>query len=141
MGNPFVHIELSTDDVSKAKKFYKGLFQWKVSDMKLGPGMTYAMIDFGKKDMGGGMQKNMSPMPSNWLPYVQVDDVKKTIAKAKKMGAQILIDYQPIPDMGALGIFTDPSGATLGVWEAAKAAPRKASARKPAKKTAKKSRR
>jgi predicted enzyme related to lactoylglutathione lyase len=64
-----------------------------------------------------------------WLPYVQVDDVKKTVAKARKLGAEILVDYMEIGDMGAIGIFTDPSGAALGVWAMA-AKPK----RKPAKK-------
>ena len=45
MGNPFVHIELSTDDVAKAKKFYKSVFDWKLSDI---PKMGYTMLDVGK---------------------------------------------------------------------------------------------
>ena len=38
--------------------------------------------------------------------------------------------YQPIPGMGAFGIFVDPTGAALGVWEPAP--------KKPAKKAKKK---
>ena len=113
MANPFVHIELNTDDVSKAKKFYLRLFDWKLSTMSLG----YTGIDVGKGGAGGGMQKKPMPgAPSMWLPYVQVDDVKKTVAKARKLGAEILIDYMDIGDMGAIGVFTDPSGAAIGVW-------------------------
>jgi uncharacterized protein len=124
MGNPFCHIELNTDDVSKAKKFYKGLFDWKIGPM--GPG--YDGIDVGKGGTGGGMMKKQMPeVPTHWLPYVLVDSVKKTIAKAKKLGAKVHVDYMPIGDMGAIGIFSDPSGASIGLWEAAK---------KPAKKTA-----
>lgn len=130
MANPFVHIELSTDDVKAAKKFYKGLFKWKVEDMKMGPGMTYTMLDVGKTGAGGGMQaKPMPEMATAWLPYVEVDDVKKTIARAAKLGANIVVPYQPLPGMGALGVFVDPHGATLGVWEKQKKA-----AKKPAKK-------
>ncbi len=33
MPNPFAHVELSTDDVKKAKKFYASVFAWKLSDM------------------------------------------------------------------------------------------------------------
>ena len=36
MGNPFVHVELNTDDVGKAKKFYLKLFDWKISTLSLG---------------------------------------------------------------------------------------------------------
>ena len=32
MANPFVHVELHTDDVAKAKAFYSRLFGWKLED-------------------------------------------------------------------------------------------------------------
>ena len=68
-----------------------------------------------------------------------MDDVKKTIAKAKKAGANIVLDFMPIGDMGAIGVFVDPGGASLGVWAAAKKAPKKAKkAAKKAKSSTKK---
>src|SRR5262249_37908609 len=110
------------DDVAKAKKFYKSLFDWKLGAM--GPG--YTGIDVGKGGTGGGMQKKpMAEAPTMWLPYVEVDDVKKTVAKAKKLGANVQVEYMPIGDMGAIGIFIDPSGAPIGVWETAKKKPAK----------------
>ena len=30
MANPFVHVELNTTDVDKAKKFYGRLFDWQM---------------------------------------------------------------------------------------------------------------
>ncbi|MGH7432856.1 MAG: VOC family protein, partial [Candidatus Methylomirabilales bacterium] len=33
MGNPFVHVELQTQDLGKAKKFYQELFSWKLQDI------------------------------------------------------------------------------------------------------------
>jgi predicted enzyme related to lactoylglutathione lyase len=135
MGNPFVHIELNTDDVGAAKKFYKSVFDWKVQ----GASMGYSMIEVGK-GTGGGMQKKPMPdQPSAWLPYVEVDDVKKTLAKARKAGANVVLPYHEIDDMGAIGVFIDPAGAPLGVWEMAKkAAPKKTTVKKTAKKAAKK---
>ena len=115
MPNPFAHIELSTEDVKKAKKFYQAVFAWKLNDM---PAMAYTMIDVGG-GVGGGMQKKPMPeAPTAWLPYVQVDDVKATIAKAIKGGGNAVLPFQEIGDMGAIGIFVDPAGAMLGVWEA-----------------------
>jgi uncharacterized protein len=136
MGNAFVHSELSADDVGAAKKFYKKLFDWKLTDT--GPAMgNYTLIDVGSKTSGGGIAAKMMPgQPTAWLPYVAVDSVKKTMAKAEKAGAKSLVAYQPIGDMGAIGIFVDPQGAALGVWEQAK--PAKKAAKKAAKKKAKK---
>jgi predicted enzyme related to lactoylglutathione lyase len=71
--------------------------------------------------VGGGMQKKpMAEAPTMWLPYVEVDDVKETIAKARKAGATIFVEYESIGEMGAIGVFGDPTGAALGVWETAK---------------------
>jgi predicted enzyme related to lactoylglutathione lyase len=113
MPNPFAHVELNTDDLKKAKKFYQAVFAWKMTDM---PNMGYTMIDVGG-GAGGGMQKKpMAEAPNAWLPYVQVDDVKATMAKAIKAGATPALEYQDIGDMGAIGIFIDPAGAALGVW-------------------------
>ena len=132
MPNPFAHIELSTDDVKKAKKFYQAVFAWKLNDM---PAMAYTMIDVGG-GVGGGMQKKPMPeAPTAWLPYVQVDDVKATMAKAIKGGGSAVLPFQEIGDMGAIGIFVDPAGAMLGVWEA-KAGTPAAAAPPPAEKKA-----
>jgi predicted enzyme related to lactoylglutathione lyase len=126
VANPFAHIELNTDDVAQAKKFYKKVFAWKLKDAK---GMPYTMIDVGK-GVGGGMQKKPMPGPTSWVPYVEVDSVKKSIARAKKAGGNVLMDYMAIGDMGAVGVFADPGGAILGVWEAAKKPAKKAKSKK-----------
>src|SRR5262245_7648110 len=111
MGNPFVHMELTADDLEAAKKFYGKLFDWKLEDQKIGPGRFYTQVDVGK-GVGGGMQSRPMPeAPTGWLTYVEVGSVKKTIAKAAKLGAKIMLDYHPIPGMGALGIFADPQGS------------------------------
>lgn len=128
MPNPFAHIELTTNDLPAAKKFYKSVFAWKLSDVK--SPSPYTMIDVGT-GVGGGMQAPPMPgAPTGWMPYVQVDDVKKTVAKAKKAGAKVMLDYHSIGDMGAIGVFSDPTGCIIGVWEAPKAAPKKAGAKK-----------
>ena len=133
MGNPFVHVELNAADLGKAKKFYKKIFDWKLTDM---PGMGgYTMVDVGG-GVGGGMQNPPPGTPPGWFAYVGVANVKKTLAKAKKAGATILMDYHPVGTMGALGVFADPNGAPLGIWEAAP--PAKKGAKKAAKRAAKK---
>ena len=120
MANPFVHIELNTTDVEKAKDFYKQLFDWKLTDMEMGPSGTYTMIDVGE-GTGGGLLKNPEPgMPSFWLSYVLVDDIKTATEKAKSLGARIFKDSIEVPNMGWLSIITDPTGATLGLWQTKK---------------------
>ena len=117
MANPFVHVELNTTDVAKAKQFYGELFAWKLEDTPM-PDGTYTMIGVGD-GTGGGMMKNPVPgAPSAWLAYVLVDDIQKATQKAKSLGATICHDVMAVADMGWLSIIQDPTGATLGMWQA-----------------------
>ena len=117
MANPFVHVELNTTDVDKAKTFYSQLFDWKLEDMKMGPSDTYTMIDVGD-GTGGGLLKNPMPgVPSFWLAYVLVDDIGAATKKAASLGAKIVKDSIEVPDMGWLSIIEDPTGAALGLWQ------------------------
>ena len=117
MANPFVHVELNTTDVNKAKSFYGKLFDWQLDDVSMGPSGTYTMIKVGE-GTGGGMLKHPMPgAPSVWLAYVLVDDIAAAVQKAKSLGATVVKDVTEIMGAGWLSIITDPTGATLGLWK------------------------
>ena len=112
MSNAFVHVELQTKNMERAKKFYGELFDWKLNYM---PAMHYTMIDVGKGTAGGMMQDKKSP--SAWMPYVLVDDVVASTQKAKKLGAKILKDTMEVPGAGWMSVVSDPTGAVIGMWK------------------------
>lgn len=117
MGNPFVHVELNTSDVDKAKAFYGKLFDWKLEDTPMPEGFTYTMIGV-EEGTGGGMMRQMMPgAPSAWLPYVGVEDIQASTKKATDLGAKILKDVTEVMGMGWLSILTDPTGGTIGLWQ------------------------
>jgi predicted enzyme related to lactoylglutathione lyase len=116
MANPFVHVELNTNDVAKAKGFYSKMFDWKMEDMNMDSG-TYTIISVGE-GTGGGLMKNAIPnAPSFWLSYVVVDDIDVATKKAKSLGATVMKDVTEVPNMGWFSIITDPTGAMLGLWK------------------------
>jgi uncharacterized protein len=117
MANPFVHVELNTTDVSKAKSFYGVLFDWKLEDVEMGPGFTYTMIGVGGGTAGGMMQQMIPGAPSSWLAYVLVDDIAAATAKAKSLGAKVMKDVTEVMGAGWLSIIVDPTGAPLGLWK------------------------
>ena len=120
MANPFVHVELATTDVAKAKGFYQSLFDWTLNDVEMGGGMTYTLIRVGEGTGGGMMKHPMPGAPSMWLAYVDVDDVRAATAKAKTLGATVVRDVTDVAGEGALSIIADPTGATLGLWQSKK---------------------
>ena len=116
MGNPFVHVELMSNDVGKAKSFFGKLFDWKLEDMPMGDS-NYTIIKVGE-GTGGGIMKNPMPnAPSMWVAYVNVDDVNAATAKAKMLGAKVVKDIQEVKGAGTFSIITDPTGAMLGLWQ------------------------
>ena len=105
MPNPFVHVELNTGDVATAQKFYKALFDWKFREIEPG----YFAIDVGE-GTGGGMQKKpIAESPTMWLPYVLVDDVKKTSANVEKNGGNVVITAGARTGTGTGAGFEAPS--------------------------------
>jgi uncharacterized protein len=120
MANPFVHIELNTTDLSKAKTFYSNLFDWKLEDMPMGEG-AYTLIQVGEGTGGGMMKHPMPGSPSVWLPYVLVDDLAARTEKARSLGATIIKGVTEVPGMGSLSIVLDPTGAVFGLWQPKKA--------------------
>jgi predicted enzyme related to lactoylglutathione lyase len=117
MANPFVHVELNTTDVPKAKTFYGQMFNWKLEDVPMEAG-SYTTIGVGD-GTGGGMMKHPVPgAPSTWLAYVLVDDVAAATKKAKSLGATVKKDVTEVMGMGSFSIIADPTGAALGLWEA-----------------------
>ncbi|TMH09111.1 MAG: VOC family protein [Betaproteobacteria bacterium] len=119
MANPFVHVELNTNDVAKAKSFYGKLFDWKLEDIPNdAAGGTYTMIGVGE-GTGGGLMKNPMPnAPSMWLAYVLVDDIEASTKKAKSLGGKVMKEVTEVMNMGWLSIIVDPTGAMLGLWKA-----------------------
>ena len=120
MANPFVHVELNTTDLGKAKAFYQSLFEWKLQDVDMGGGASYTLIQVGE-GTGGGMMKHPMPGQSSvWIPYVLVDDIRAATAKAKSLGANIVKEAVAVMDEGIFSMIIDPTGAALGLWQATK---------------------
>ena len=116
MANPFVHVELNTTDVAKAKSFYGKLFGWNLEDVEM-EGGAYTMIKVGE-GTGGGIIKHPVPgAPSAWLAYVRVDDIGAATQKAKSLGAKVMKDVTEVKGAGSFSVIVDPTGAALAFWQ------------------------
>lgn len=117
MANPFVHVELNTSDVAKAKAFYGKLFDWKLEEVPMGPGATYTMIQVGEGTGGGLLKQPVPGAPSSWLAYVLVDDIRAATEKARVLGGTVVKDVTEVPGAGWFSVIVDPTGAALGLWK------------------------
>ncbi len=64
MANPFVHLELNTPDLAKAKTFYSALFGWEFQDNEMSPTMIYSTF---KPEDGPRWGHNLVPRRTSRL--------------------------------------------------------------------------
>lgn len=114
MLNSFIHIELQTQDLASAKSFYTALFDWRIEDV---PGMQYAMIEVGEGTGGGMMQAKSPHAPSQWIPFIEVEDVPETTERVRALGGTILKEPSEVAGYGWYSVMLDPAGATFGIWK------------------------
>ncbi|MDE1177490.1 MAG: VOC family protein [Edaphobacter sp.] len=120
MANPFVHMELNTPDQAKAKSFYGDLFGWTFEEMDMGPAGTYSTFKPDNGPGGGIFSIPDAPTAKAWLPYIGVENLKSATDKAISLGAKLLMRDQEVPGHGWFSILTDPTGATIALWESKK---------------------
>ena len=117
----FCWVELLCRDQAAAVAHYKQVVGWDTMDMDMGS-ETYTMFvppGGGQMDaIGGAMQMPPDqPGPAAWLPYVSVDDVDASAAKAVDLGGKLFVPPTPIPDYGRFAVIGDPEGATFAVFK------------------------
>jgi uncharacterized protein len=116
MANPFVHLELNTPDLAKAKKFYGDMFGWQFQDMDMGaPAGIYST--FKPQDGPGGGMMSMPTGMSGWLAYVGVQDIDAATEQAKSLGATVCMGPQEVPNVGRFTIITDPTGCNIAMFQ------------------------
>lgn len=111
----FCWAELVTAQPTQSLAFYAAVGGFATSTL---PGnAAYHLLSFDGKTRAGAMEPPMPGIPQHWMPYVQVADRAATIAKAKKLGADIKLERGAAPGVGEFGVFVDPFGASLGVLQ------------------------
>ena len=118
MAQPFVFMELSTPDASKARVFYHELFDWAFEQSEPG-GNDYSIF---RPGIGAAGAIYSSPdAPTSWLPYVNVENIRAATEKAQALGAKLIRGVQEIPGHGWTSILADPLGAPFALYQNSRA--------------------
>ena len=113
-----VHFDIATDDPERAKKFYEGLFDWK---MESPPGMTdYYLIETkdlnGARGIGGGLGKRGEP-GQRITSYIGVNSIEEYATKVEKLGGKVVQPKMTVPGWGYLAICLDTEDNMFGLWQ------------------------
>jgi hypothetical protein len=114
-------VDLSTSDPVDAKRFYGGLLGWTHNDLPVGNGIVYTMCQIDGKNVcaisGQAEQERSQGVPPHWNNYVTVEDAHSSTAKAKELGANVIVEPFDVMDVGRMSVIADPTGAFLSLWE------------------------
>jgi uncharacterized protein len=105
-------MELLTDDVWRAREFYARLCGWRAERVEAGGGSYLAL---GLGELGGGIVECTTERPL-WLPYVEVSDIATTAARARALGASLLLEPREGP-LGWRSVVSAPAGGQVALWQ------------------------
>ncbi|MBK8727308.1 MAG: VOC family protein [Holophagaceae bacterium] len=111
--------ELSTKDLGAAEAFYEALFGWSLKHGS-GGGMAYTEASMAAAPFAGMYRPDWpgaEHIPSNWSPYFLVEDVDASAAKARELGAELLVEPKDIENVGRFAVVKEPGGATFSIFK------------------------
>ena len=117
MGNPVVRWQIVSANPDSIASFYRQLFDWTdTRDNALG----YRQVNTGSIGIDGGVW----PGPPGVQPFVQlfieVPDVEKHIARATRLGAQVLVPASALPEGDTMAVLRDPGGLPFAICRSAR---------------------
>ncbi len=110
-------VDLGTSNLEGARDFYGRIFGWTCQDT----GEEFGHYQNCLKDgsMIAGMNKSDGSMgPDGWTVYLASLDIDSTLEAVESSGGSVLMPSMKVGDFGTMAMVTDPSGATVGIWQA-----------------------
>jgi predicted enzyme related to lactoylglutathione lyase len=111
--NQVVHLELHSRDLPEASSFYERLLGWRRERIDTRDG-SYLAVELGA-GLGGGIVQCPAGR-SLWLPYVQVDDVRRATEDACVLGASALLAPREGP-AGWRSVIATGAGGEIALWQ------------------------
>ena len=108
-----MHLELHTGNLPRACSFYTALCGWRCERVET-PDGSYRALDPGH-GLSGGVVECETPRPL-WLPYVEVADVEQATARARALGAAVLLEPREGP-AGWRSVIAAPAGGEIAFWQ------------------------
>jgi predicted enzyme related to lactoylglutathione lyase len=115
----FCWVDLGTPDLERAGSFYGDLFGWTVPEGE-NSGHTggYRQAELGGRPVAGVMPLMQEGQPPSWSTYIAVEDAEETAGRVRDAGGTVIAEPMDVLELGRMALFTDPTGAFFGIWQA-----------------------
>jgi predicted enzyme related to lactoylglutathione lyase len=118
----FIWYELVTDDVDRAREFYRAVVGWEIAaeGQAMPTGTTYRMIQRGDGGNAGGVLTMSDDMKAHggkpvWLGYIHHPDIDGAVERINAAGGQVHMPAMDMPGVGRMAMVADPQGAQFYV--------------------------
>jgi uncharacterized protein len=108
----FCWVDLGAVDAAAAKGFYGGLFGWEFEDLATGDKGTYSICRLRGKAVAGLYDQAER---DEWGSYLKVEDVDRATARARELGAEVLVEPFEAPGGGRVATVRDRGGASVSL--------------------------
>jgi uncharacterized protein len=112
----FCWIDLGTPDVERATSFYRDLFGWETEALPMAEGGAYVICRLHGMDVTA-IHEHAEQEGAEWGSYISVDDVDRTTAKGKELGATVVMEPFDLMDVARLSVISDPTGGVVSLWQ------------------------
>lgn len=105
-------------DFDAAQAFYRDLLGWEIPEQENSTQLGgYRRAQLNGRDVAGASPVMQDGQPCEWNTYISVEDAEATTAKVRDAGGTVIVEPMDVVGMGKMAIFTDPVGASFGIWE------------------------
>lgn len=117
-------IELETNDIDRACKFYGCLFGWDAGEVPnpMG-GDPYVIFSHHGDPVAGAVTTLLSDIPASWCTAFTVADTDRATRRATEMGAVVMAEPTEMA-RGRQAVLVDPTGVLFGLLGPAATGPR-----------------
>ncbi|MCM3687063.1 VOC family protein [Kocuria rosea] len=112
-------VDLAVTDLGRTQEFYRSVLGW-----EYGPprpehgGYCTALVEGGPVAGLSPAVPDLQDVPHVWQVYLAAREARSCGERAVAAGATQLMEPTEVGPLGTMGLYTDPTGASFGTWEA-----------------------
>lgn len=112
-------IDLTVPDAKEIKDFYEKVAKWSVQPVSMGEYDDFTMLAADGAPAAGICFKSgpNTNLPSQWLIYINVDDVEHSMKQCAKLGGRIIAGPNTMAGYGTFCVIEDPAGAVAALFQ------------------------
>ena len=115
----WIWVQLLSRDARKAAEFYQAVARYEVVENTATNRLSDCVLvseGYARATVRTIPSTNTQVQPT-WLPFVRVNNVGESVARAKELGGEVRIEPRPELFDGKVAVVADPTGAAIGLLE------------------------